>query len=88
MSRHDWTDSDDHSRAGYLPPECSGKGGRSWNSHRQVIKGTFSVLPTGMVWLDLPAESGKPRTVCNRFLTQVKAGTSGTLCGKLSLSGG
>lgn len=74
MSRHNLTDREWNSIRGFLPVERSGKAGRPWKSHRQVINGILFVLCTGIGWSDLPAEFGRPKTVANRFRRWVKEG--------------
>jgi len=74
MSRHNLTDSEWKSIRSFLPAERSGKAGRPWKPHRQVINGILFVLHTGLPWEDLPAEFGKKKTVYNRFRRWVKSG--------------
>jgi len=51
----------------FLPAQRTGKAGRPWKPHRQVINGILFVLHTGISWHDLPQEFGKVKTVYNRF---------------------
>ena len=74
MSRHDLTDSEWKVIRRFLPAERTGKPGRPWKSHRQVINGIVFVLRSGIAWPDLPAEFGKYKTVYNRFRRWVKCG--------------
>lgn len=74
MSRHNLTDRVWKSIRVYLPAERSGRAGRPWKSHRQVINGIVFVLRTGIAWADLPSEFGKYKTVYNRFRRWVKSG--------------
>lgn len=67
MSRHNLTDSEWNAIRVFLPAERSGRPGRPWVSHREVINGIFFVLRTGVAWRDLPVEFGKYKTVFNRF---------------------
>ena len=74
MSRHNLTDREWKSIRVFLPAERSGRAGRPWKPHRQVINGIIFVLRTGIAWEDLPAELGKYKTVYNRFRRWVKSG--------------
>ncbi len=74
MSRHNLTDSEWKSIRRFLPAERSGKAGRPWKPHRNIIDGILFVLHTGIPWEDLPAEFGKFKTVYNRFRRWVKSG--------------
>jgi len=67
MSRHDLTNEEWNAIRVYLPKERSGKQGRPWASHRQMINGILWILKVGAAWRDLPAEFGKWQTVYNRF---------------------
>jgi transposase len=67
MSRHDLTDGEWDAIRVFLPAERTGKPGRCWTSHRQVINGILWVLAVGGGWRDVPAEFGKWQTVYNRF---------------------
>ena len=73
MSRHSLTDFEWQSIRPFLPKERSGKAGRPWKPHRQVINGILFVLRTGIPWADLSEEFGKYKTVYNRFRRWVKA---------------
>lgn len=74
MSRHNLTDLEWNSIRRFLPAERTGKAGRPWKPHRQVINGILFALRTGIPWEDLPAEFGKHKTVYNRFRRWVKSG--------------
>lgn len=74
MSRHNLTETEWNAIRKLLPAERSGKPGRPWNPHRQVINGILFVLSTGVGWSDLPTEFGKPKTVANRFRRWVREG--------------
>ena len=74
MSRHNLTDSEWNAIRRFLPAERTGKPGRPWKPHRQVINGILFVLRTGIPWADLSAEFGRFKTVYNRFRRWVKSG--------------
>lgn len=74
MSRHNLTDYEWESIRKFLPAEKTGKAGRPWKPHRQVINGILFVLCTGVGWSDLPEEFGRPKTVANRFRRWVSEG--------------
>ena len=67
MSRHDVTDQEWDTIRIHLPTERSGKRGRPWTDHRQVVNGILWVLCAGASWRDVPREYGKWQTVYNRF---------------------
>lgn len=67
MSRHDLTDSEWNAIRVYLPKQRSGKRGRPWQNHRQVINGILWVLCVGASWRDIPEEYGSWQTVYKRF---------------------
>ena len=50
-----------------LPAARSGKRGRPFLPHRQVLNGIFWILHTGSPWRDLPEEFGNWSTVYERF---------------------
>ena len=50
-----------------LPPERSGRKGKPWRSHREVLNGIFWILSTGAPWRDLPERYGPWKTVYDRF---------------------
>lgn len=74
MSRHDLTESEWKVIRRFLPAERTGRPGRPWKPHRQVINGIVFVLRSGIPWPDLPAEFGKYKTVYNRFRRWLKCG--------------
>lgn len=74
MSRHNLTDLEWKTIRVFLPAERSGRAGRPWKSHRQVIDGIVFILRTGLAWADLPTEFGKYKTVYNRFRRWVNSG--------------
>ena len=74
MSRYNLADLEWNSIRRFLPPERSGKAGRPWKCHREVLDGILFVLHTGIPWADLPSEFGKYKTVYNRFRRWVKSG--------------
>ena len=74
MSRHDLSDSEWNVIRQFLPRERTGKAGRPWKSHRQIISGILFVLRTGVPWTDLPTEYGNFKTVYNRFRRWVRSG--------------
>jgi len=67
MSRHNLTDQEWIAIRVFLPKERSGRRGRPWISHRQVVNGIFWVLRVGASWRDVPQEFGKWQTIYNRF---------------------
>lgn len=74
MSRHNLTDLEWNTIRPFLPCQRTGKAGRPWQPHRQVINGILFVLRTGIPWKDLPAEFGKHKTVYNRFRRWARSG--------------
>ena len=74
MSRHNLTELEWNAIREFLPAERTGRAGRPWNPHRNVIDGILFVLHTGIPWEDLPKEFGKYKTVYNRFRRWVKSG--------------
>jgi len=74
MSRHSLTDLEWNVIRRFLPAERSGKAGRPWKPHRQVINAILFVLRTGIPWQDLPAELGSFKTAYNRFRRWTKSG--------------
>lgn len=74
MSRHSLTDLEWNAIRRFLPAQRTGRAGRPWKPHRQIINGILFVLRTGIPWEDLPAEFGKYKTVYNRFRRWVKSG--------------
>jgi len=92
MSRHDLTDVEWNAIRRFLPAERTGKAGRPWISHRQVINGILWVLSVGGGWRDVPSEFGKWQTVYNRFRRWRKEKLwdriSEALLGKIDENGG
>lgn len=74
MCRHDLSNSEWKVIRRFLPAARTGRPGRPWKRHRQVINGIVFVLRSGILWPDLPAEFGKHKTVYNRFRRWVKCG--------------
>ena len=52
-----------------LPPERSGKRGRPYRNHREVLNGIGWIKRTGAPWEDLP-EWYPPRRTCHERLTR------------------
>ena len=69
ITRGDLTDRQWERLQPLLPPERSGKRGRPYRSHRDVIDGILWVKRTGAPWRDLP-ERYPPRGTCHGRLTQ------------------
>lgn len=67
MLRHRLTDREFNAIRHLLPKERSGKKGRPWISHRNVIDGVLWIAKTGSPWRDLPATFGTWQTVYARF---------------------
>ncbi len=57
-----------------LPPERSGRKGRPYRSHREVLNGIVWILRTGAPWRDLPERYGPWKTVYDRFRRWCKMG--------------
>lgn len=74
MSRHDVTDREWNAIRKYLPKQRSGKRGRPWADHRNVVNGILWVLGVGGSWRDVPAAYGKWQTIYNRFRRWVNEG--------------
>lgn len=74
MSRHSLTDTEWSVIRRFLPAERTGKAGRPWKPHRQVINAILFVLRTGIPWQDLPEEFGSFKTAYNRFRRWTKSG--------------
>lgn len=83
MSRHDVTDKEWNAIRVLLPKERSGRRGRPWTPHRQVINGILWVLHVGAGWRDVPEEYGKWQTVYNRFRRWSEEGLWDRLWNKL-----
>jgi transposase len=69
ITRGDLTDEQWARLQPLLPPERSGKPGRPYRSHRDVIDGILWVKRTGAPWRDLP-ERYPPRGTCSGRLSQ------------------
>jgi transposase len=69
ITRGDLTDQQWARLQPLLPPERSGKPGRPYRSHRDVINGILWVKRTGAPWRDLP-ERYPPLGTCHSRLTQ------------------
>ncbi len=69
MARGDLTDKQWERLNRLLPPERSGKRGRPYRNHREVLNGSAWVQRTGAPWEDLP-EWYPPRSTCHGRLTQ------------------
>ena len=67
MARYDLTDQEWTVLAPLLPPEHSGRRGKPYRSHRDVLNGMFWILRTGAPWRDLPERYGPWTTVYDRF---------------------
>ena len=74
MSRHSLTDLEWNVIRRFLPMERTGKAGRPWKPHREVINAILFVLHTGIPWQDLPKEFGSFKTAYNRFRRWTKSG--------------
>jgi transposase len=69
ITRGDLTDKQWERLQPLLPPERSGKPGRPYRSHRDVLNGILWVKRTGAPWRDLP-ERYPPFGTCHGRLTQ------------------
>ena len=58
-----------------LPPERSGKAGKPYRPHREILDGIFWILHTGSPWRDLPECYGPWKTVYERFRRWRRDGT-------------
>ncbi|MEZ6105874.1 MAG: IS5 family transposase [Pirellulaceae bacterium] len=67
MLRHRLTDREFKAIRHLLPKERTGRRGRPWLSHRDVISGILWIARTGSPWRDLPPEFGKWKSVYGRF---------------------
>lgn len=74
MARHDLSEAEFAWLAPLLPPERSGRKGKPWRSHRDVLNGIFWILGTGAPWRDLPERYGPWKTVYDRFRRWSKSG--------------
>lgn len=73
--RHDLTDGQWALLEPLLPLERTGRQGRPWMSHRQVVNGVLWRTRTGAPWRDLPAAYGCWQTVYGRHRTWSADGT-------------
>jgi transposase len=67
MARHELSDEEFAVLLPLLPPERSGKKGKPWCPHHQVLNGIFWILGTGAQWRDLPRRYGRWKTVYDRY---------------------
>jgi transposase len=74
MARHDLSEEEFAALAPLLPPERSGRKGKPWRSHHEVLNGIFWILRTGAPWRDLPEGYGPWKTVYDRFRRWSKSG--------------
>lgn len=74
MDRHHLTDGEWNAIRKFLPEERTGRPGRPWSPHRQVIDGILWVLAAGAPWRDLPRSYGNWSTVYRRFCRWRKSG--------------
>ncbi len=74
MARHDLSEAEFAVLAPLLPPERSGRKGKPWRSHCDVLNGIFWILGTGAPWRDLPERYGPWKTVYDRFRRWSKSG--------------
>ena len=75
MARGDLADKHWQRLQPILPPQRSGKRGRSYKDHRRVINGILWVLRTGAPWRDLPERYGPWQTCFDRFVRWKRDGT-------------
>lgn len=57
-----------------LPPEHSGKKGRPYVGHRQVLNGILWRMRTGASWRDIPSRYGPHQTCYDRFVRWLRSG--------------
>src|SRR5215210_7508797 len=57
-----------------LPPQQSGKKGRPYLPHRQIINGILWPIRTGIPWRDIPERYGPYQTCYDRFVRFRKKG--------------
>ncbi len=58
MARYDLSDEEFALLQPHLPPERSGRRGKPYRSHRDVLNGIFWILRSGAPWRDLPERYG------------------------------
>jgi transposase len=73
--RHDLTDEQWVLLEPLLPVERTGRQGRPWIPHRQVLNGVLWRTRTGAPWRDLPSAYGSWQTVYGRHRTWSADGT-------------
>ena len=74
MARHELSEEEFALLRPLLPPERSGRKGKPYRSHRDVLNGIFWILGTGAPWRDLPQRYGPWKTVYDRFRRWSKSG--------------
>lgn len=74
MARHDLSDEEFALLLPLLPPERSGRKGKPYRSHHEVLNGIFWILHTGAPWRDLPRRRGPWKTVYDRYRRWCKCG--------------
>jgi transposase len=74
MARHELSEQEFALLQPLLPPERSGRKGKPYRSHRNVLNGIFWILGTGAPWRDLPERYGPWKTVYDRFRRWSKNG--------------
>ena len=67
MARYDLSDEEFAFLQPCLPPERSGRRGKPYRSHRDVLNGIFWILRSGAPWRDVPERYGPWTTVYDRF---------------------
>ena len=75
MPRHALSDEEFALLESLLPPERSGKAGKPYRPHREILDGIFWILHTGSPWRDLPEYYGPWKTVYERFRRWRQDGT-------------
>ena len=81
--RHDLSDGQWAQLAPFVPVERTGRAGRPWTPHRQVINGVLWRVRTGAPWRDLPSSYGCWKTVYARHRRWSGDGTWGLLLAEL-----
>jgi transposase len=74
MARYDLSDEEFAFFQPHLPPERSGKKGKPYNCHRDVLDGIFWILRSGAPWRELPERYGPWSTVYDRYRRWCKSG--------------
>ena len=75
MARGDLADKHWQRLQPILPPQRSGKRGRSYKDHRTVLNGILWGRRTGAPWRDLPERYGPYQTCFDRFVRWKRHGT-------------